>query len=90
MTTIHPRIAADALVHETRYLRFYLRHQLKKTNVYTVYSRNGAADVLGIVRWFGKWRQYAFYPEPGTIYNSDCLAEINDFVKTRMAERKNG
>lgn len=57
-----------------------------KTTVTTVLSRRHG-DKLGTIRWYGSWRQYAFYPEPGTIWNPDCLDEIKAQIRTLMAER---
>jgi len=46
---------------------------------------------LGEVRWFGRWRCYAFYPFAGTIYERKCLRDIADFCEKetqRHRERK--
>lgn len=57
-----------------------------KTQVWAIRStRDGA--VLGEVRWFGRWRQYALFPAPGTVFNTGCMAELITFIKDRMAER---
>jgi len=45
-------------------------------------------DFLGDIKWFNKWRSYAFFPEEETIYEDDCLVEIADFIKKLMDERK--
>lgn len=47
----------------------------RKTEVWCVRATRDYA-LLGTIKWFGRWRQYAFFPEPGTIFNPDCLAEI--------------
>ena len=38
-------------------------------------------DKLGSIRWFGKWRQYAFFPEKVTIFNIECLSDIITYIK---------
>ena len=58
-----------------------------KTNVYTVHNLN-SGDVLGVVKWFGRWRQYAFFPEPGTLYSMGCCEDIADFIRQCMLERR--
>lgn len=55
------------------------RSKSGKTGIYTVYSRD---NVLGVVRWFGRWRQYAFFPKSDTLYSRGCLRDIADFVES--------
>jgi hypothetical protein len=37
--------------------------------------------MLGIIKWFGRWRQYAFFPDNGTVYNVECLNDITIHIK---------
>ncbi len=32
-------------------------------------------------KWFGRWRQYAFFPDTGTIFNVECLNDIIIHIK---------
>lgn len=57
-----------------------------KTKVWRVGSTSGSH--LGWIKWFGRWRQYCFYPAPETIFNKGCLTEIASFCADRMAERR--
>lgn len=60
----------------TGYLRFETADSASgKTRVVSVISVMHG-DKLGEIRWFGRWRQYAFYPAPGSIWNPDCLNVI--------------
>jgi hypothetical protein len=44
---------------------------------------------LGEIRWFGRWRGYAFYPYMDTLYEQRCMREIADFVEAQTrAKRK--
>jgi len=52
------------------------------------YIRDNRDRVLGQIRWFGKWRQYTFYPEPGTIWNDSCLKDIQHFLAELKEARK--
>ena len=45
-----------------------------KTRYVTVVSIHGAE--LGVIKWFGRWRQYAFFPHPQTIFNPECMTDI--------------
>ena len=56
-----------------------------KTFVYSVKNKNG--DVLAEIRWFARWRQYCFCP-CGSIWNVDCLVDIQDFLLRLKRERQ--
>lgn len=58
-----------------------------KTQIWAVTSAK-YGDPLGLIKWFGRWRQYAFYPEPGTIFNKDCMTDIAIFIHRLMQQRK--
>lgn len=78
----------DPVVHETKYLKFVWskRSITRITEIWTVESKS-SDEVLGYVAWYARWRQYAFYPEPETLYNADCLQDIRDFISAQMLER---
>lgn len=40
-----------------------------------------SGDSLGVVRWYGPWRQYCFYPSGETIFNKGCLIDIQTFIE---------
>ena len=40
----------------------------------------GKGCQLGLVKWYGAWRQYVFYPECDTIFSSGCLTDIVNFL----------
>lgn len=46
-----------------------------KTSVIEVRSRR-SGDLLGTIKWFGRWRRYTFFPEPGTVFDAACLDDI--------------
>ena len=64
----------------SKYLVFELLKQKPKTKVIGVYSKK-EFEVLGEIKWFGRWRQYAFFPEPGTVYNVECLNDIQTYIR---------
>jgi len=45
-------------------------------------------DHLGEVKWFGRWRQYAFFPAPECVFEQSCMREISDFIEEKMRARK--
>ena len=61
-------------------------HPHRKTSMWGCVGISG--DSLGTVKWFGRWRQYCFYPEPETIFNRGCLADVDHFIMQLMDERK--
>lgn len=72
-------------MNEPKWIMFDLVCEFGKTKVWAVKSkRNG--NVLGQIRWFGRWRQYSFYPEHNTIFDSTCLKDITEFLKNQMDE----
>ena len=52
-----------------------------KTLIWPVTARDGVE--LGEIRWFGRWRTYAFYPEPFTVFERHCLRKIADFCEAQ-------
>lgn len=73
---------AGAPLRPTKYLRFVqIANPGRKTGVWQVVSQS-SGDVLGIIKWYGAWRQYCFFPADATLYNTDCLAAITDRVET--------
>lgn len=51
----------------------------RKTFIADIRSNEGV--LLGQVKWYGAWRQYAFYPEPDTIFNAGCLQDLDEFLQ---------
>lgn len=43
---------------------------------------------LGAVKWFGRWRRYAFFPMAATVFEQDCLRRIAEFCEQATASRK--
>jgi hypothetical protein len=62
-----------------------------KTKIYEVQDRFYPERILGMIKWLPSWRRYAFFPEPETFYEEQCLKDIALFleVETRAkSERK--
>jgi len=81
----------------SKYLEFNLEGWTEKTFTWTVRSRSPGLvvgqvrwfGVLGQIKWFGRWRQYCFWPSPDTAFSPGCMNEISNFIKDKMARRKN-
>ncbi len=59
----------------------------RKTAIYDVIAKDGG-HLLGQVRWFGRWRCYAFYPSPDCVFERTCLQDIIAFIIELMTKRK--
>lgn len=51
----------------------------RKTKNWLVAEKNGGSR-LGFIQWYSPWRQYAFFPETGTLYERQCLRDIATFL----------
>jgi hypothetical protein len=59
----------------------------EKPKTDTWYVRSSRSDeILGVIKWFGRWHQYAHFPEPGTVWNPECNDVINEFIRAAMAD----
>lgn len=47
-----------------------------------------AGNRLGVISRFGRWRQYAFYPDANMVFEKQCLRDLASFCERLMAERK--
>ena len=70
----------------SEYIEFVEVADTGKTKVFEVRRLGGAT--LGMVKWYGPWRQYTFFPAPITVWNNDCLKAIITFIFGLMEERK--
>lgn len=68
------------------YMLFERNYEVEtgKTEVWSIYSLKNDTR-LGSIKWFGRWRQYALFPEPESIFNSACLRDIENVIQMRMS-----
>ena len=64
---------------ESQYLEFRFVEKKPKTRVWEVCSKTNMLR-LGLIKWYGSWRQYTFFPEQGTVFNEGCLEDIRYFL----------
>jgi hypothetical protein len=75
-------------IKKTQYLIFEDQEiSKKKTKVISVININ-ADDIIGIIKWYGPWRQYCFFPEFDTVWNITCLTDVNEVIGNLMLDRK--
>lgn len=71
----------------SEYLAFTEIRDTGKTKVISVDAKS-SGDLLGIIKWYGPWRQYVLHPEPYTLWNKGCLSDVNDHMDELMRARK--
>lgn len=59
----------------------------KKTKTFIVRNKDNGCEI-GMVKWFGAFRQYSFFPNNETVYEKTCLNDISKFMENLMEERK--
>lgn len=72
-----------------KYIRFDLNKRPlgNKTDSYSVVNIENRGEI-GIIRWYGAFRKYSFFPNSNTVYESVCLQDIADFLNKLMEDRK--
>jgi hypothetical protein len=76
---------------KTNYKHIYFEEMeaKPKTKQFAVKNNATYGDLLGYVKWYAPWRRYCFFIYmPGLVFDAECLADIQDFLKNLMEERK--
>jgi hypothetical protein len=69
------------------FIRFELfSSDQKKTKKWMIWS--ASLNVIGVIKWFGRWRKYCFFPEPETAFEEVCLGEISEFIQMMTQKHK--
>lgn len=68
------------------YITMVVLRDTGKTMVWAVLAKEDLAK-LGEVKWFGRWRCYAFFPMDA-IFEQKCLREIADFIEGQTKEHR--
>lgn len=77
------------VIPDTEYLTFSrTASETGKTYVVQVLSARHPGVTLGEIRWYGRWRQYAFYPRPDTIWNPECMDGVSAAIRELMAHKR--
>lgn len=69
-----------------KYITIVEIKKMPLTSLFEVFN-NKSGGGLGIIKWYPIWRQYSFFPRPGTVFSQDCLRDITDFIKKEMDKR---
>jgi hypothetical protein len=60
-----------------------------KTAVYGVFSKHHG-DKLGVIKWFGPWRQYCFFSMDVAVFSSSCFQDVAKFLDSLNKARQKG
>lgn len=71
---------------ESKYLEFRVIRDTGKTKVVSVDSKRQGSQ-LGVISWYGPWRQYVIFPNDDTLWNKGCLEDVNAYIDSLVAER---
>jgi len=74
-------------IKETQYLVFEELPTKNKTKYITVINKN-SEDIIGEIKWYASWRQYCFFPEYDTVWNTTCLNDVQEVILKLMNDRK--
>ena len=70
-----------------KYIEFKVIDKKPKTYIISVIEIR-TKETLGMIKWYGPWRQYIFEPLHDTFYSWDCLETISNYIKKLMDERR--
>ncbi len=83
----------ETIIYEGKETRVFINqchNPKKKTRLFSVRKDDdsGFGELLGIIKFSGRWRQYIFEPEKNTIWSKSCLSGIIEFLdKINKEER---
>lgn len=50
----------------------------------------GGGRQIGVVKWYGPWRKYCFFPMAEAVYEQVCLRDIANFCEEETAKHRKG
>lgn len=76
---------------ESKYLKFihFSNSPSGKTKIIHIFSSMNDKYRIGVIQWYSPWRKYCFYPDYLTIWDMNCLQDVNKCIQHLMNERKN-
>lgn len=71
----------------SKYLEFVHIERKTKTHVWEVLSKEHGFG-LGLIKYYPAWRQYAFFPYEGNVFNPTCMNDLIRFIEDEEGIRK--
>ncbi len=72
---------------KSKYMEFDKVGDTGKTEVWQITAKS-SGFFLGLIKWYGSWRQYCFFPSSQCIFNVGCMNDIIKFIDILMENRK--
>ncbi len=64
-----------------KYLHFIqVENPGRKTSIWEC-RNNRSQATLGLVKWYGPWRQYCYYPTVQAVYSPGCMDDMAHFIR---------
>jgi len=88
----YPDEYQQALAHEveatkSKWIRFDVHSFTGKTWHFDIHTTD-MQHFLGEIKWFSRWRRYAFFPMPETVFEHECLKSIAEVCETLTKKHK--
>jgi hypothetical protein len=80
--------AMDFMNKRSKWLTFSIWDATDKTVIISVRPKENKTELLGFIKWFGRWRCYAFFPSPDCVFEQQCLRDIARLEIYLMSARK--
>jgi hypothetical protein len=72
---------------EYQYLVFIEKeNRTGKTAIFECRNKK-SQTVLGLIKWYGAWRQYCYFPVVQAVYSDGCLDDISNFINQLKGEK---
>ena len=68
-----------------KWIQFQVIRNTGKTFVWRIAAKDHGPTMLGDIKWFGRWRRYAFFPLSDTVYEHECLRDIANFCEEQTS-----
>lgn len=73
---------SQTIVHTTfLYIELVGTSPSQKTNCYRVFNKDNLEESIGEIKWFGRWRQYCFFPFSDTVFEKTCLQDLSQYLR---------
>ena len=76
-------------IKETKYLIFIIVKIKQKTVIVNIYNKS-QNDLIAEIVWYNPWRQYCFCPGYGTVWNNQCLSDVNTVIESLKKNHSSG
>src|SRR5580698_6590438 len=85
---LKPKIQSYKMEFTGKWIEFKeLQDRKTKTKFFYVNNKQ-TGNAIGVIKWYGGFRQYSFFPLENIVFEKQCLRDISTFLQLLMDERK--